>query len=73
MLGALLQIVHLKFWDKVPMQHCRVPEAVDLTMLDIQNDPCLYGGTPVVFRDDFQQILPVVIKGGREQVVGTCL
>lgn len=27
----------------------------------------------MVFGGDFQQILPVVIKGGREQVVGACL
>jgi len=40
-------------------------------------DPSLekkpFGGKVVVFGGDFRQILPVVIKGGREDIVGSCL
>ena len=32
-----------------------------------------FGGKVVVFEGDFRQILPVVIKGGREDIVGSCL
>ena len=32
-----------------------------------------FGGVTVVFGGDFQQILPVVQKGRREQLVGACL
>ena len=42
-------------------------------MQDLRDDPRPYGGTTVVYEGDFQQILPVVIKGGREQIVGACL
>ena len=73
LLARLLQKVRLIIWDEVPTQDRRAPEAVDLTMQDIRNDLRPYGGTPVVFGGDFQQTLPVVIKGGREQIVGACL
>ena len=40
---------------------------------DIRNNDQLFGGIPVVFGGNFQQILPVVLKGSREQIVGQCL
>jgi hypothetical protein len=55
------------------MQDQRAQEAVDKTMQDIRDDPRPYGGTTVVFGGDFQQILPVVVKGGRGNIVGFCL
>jgi hypothetical protein len=73
MLAELLRRVSLIIWDEVPMQDRRAPEAVDLSMQDIRSDPRPYGGVTVVYGGDFKQILPVVIKGGREQVVGACL
>jgi PIF1-like helicase/Helicase len=33
----------------------------------------LFGGVTVVFGGDFKQILPVVVKGAREAIVGACL
>jgi hypothetical protein len=73
MLAELLKKVRLIIWDEVPMQDRRAQEAVDKTMQDIRDDPRPYGGTTVVFGGDFQQILPVVVKGGREDIVGFCL
>jgi hypothetical protein len=73
MLAELLEKVRLIIWDEVPMQDRRAQEAVDKTMQDIRNDPRPYGGTTVAYGSDFQQILPVVVKGGREQIVGLCL
>ena len=51
----------------------RSQEAIDLTLKDIRNNDQLFGGILVVFGGDFQQILPVVLKGSREQIVGQCL
>ena len=55
------------------MQDRLCQEAVDLTFKDIRNSNQPFGGVTVVFGGDFQQILPVVVKGGREQIVGQCL
>jgi len=61
------------------MTHRHAFEAVDRTLRDLMKavDPSLeekpFGGKVIVFGGDFRQILPVVIKGGREDIVGSCL
>jgi len=61
------------------MTHRHAFEAVDRTLKDLMKaiDPSLedkpFGGKVVVFGGDFRQILPVVIKGGCEDIVGSCL
>lgn len=73
MMAELLKITNLIIWDEVPMQHRFGPEAVDRTLQDIRGSPRQFGGVTVVFGGDFQQILPVIIKGSRESIVGACL
>jgi hypothetical protein len=63
----------MMIWDEAPMQHCHIPEAVDRTLQDICECDKPFGGLTVVFGGDFQQILPVIIKGSRPQIVGACL
>ena len=72
-LGKLLQEVSLIIWDEVLMQNHFCQEAVDLTMQDIRANAQPFGGVTVVFGGDFQQILPVIRKGRREQIVGACI
>jgi hypothetical protein len=72
-LAELITKTDLIIWDEVPMQDRLCQEAVDLTLKDIRNNNQLFGGIPVVFGGDFQQILPVIPKGRREQIVGQCL
>ncbi|CAG8765368.1 4198_t:CDS:2 [Rhizophagus irregularis] len=54
-------------------------KAVDRTLKDLMKaiDPLLeeklFGGKVIVFGDDFCQILPVVIKKNREDIVESCL
>ena len=61
------------------MTHRHAFEAVDRTLKDLMKaiDPSLeekpFGGKVIVFGGDFRQILPVVIKGSREDIVGSCL
>ena len=61
------------------MTHRHAFEAVDRTLRDLMKavDPLLeekpFGGKVVVFGGDFRQILLVVIKGRREDIVGSCL
>jgi ATP-dependent DNA helicase PIF1 len=73
MLADLLRETDLIIWDEVPMQHKHAPECVDRTLQDIRHNNSPFGGIPVVFGGDFQQILPVVEKGSREQIVDACL
>ena len=61
------------FWDEAPMQHRHTFEAVDRTFQDIRNDPRPFGGVVFCFCGDFRQILPVVPRGTRGQIVSACL
>jgi hypothetical protein len=55
------------------MQSKLVPDAVDQTLRDLLQDDRPFGGITVVFGGDFQQILPVVVRGTREQIVNESL
>lgn len=72
-LGDLICIADLIVWDEAPMQHCHIHKAVNRTFQDIHHSNALFGGLSVVFGGDFQQILLVIEKGSRPEVVGACL
>src|SRR5207248_7873969 len=78
-LASLLQVARLIIWDEAPMTYRHTFEAVDRTLRDLMKavDPLLeekpFEGKVVVFGGDFCQILPVVIKGSREDIVESCL
>jgi hypothetical protein len=69
----------LIIWDEAPMMHCRAFEAVDRTLCDLmQLDDAqvtgkIFGEKTVVLGGDFRQILPVVPKVGREDIVSASL
>ncbi|KAG0574270.1 hypothetical protein KC19_VG249600 [Ceratodon purpureus] len=63
----------LIIWDEVPMQHRHCAEAVDRSLRDIRDSNSPFGGVTVVFGGDFRQILPVIPRGSRPQIVGACL
>jgi hypothetical protein len=69
----MLRQVKLLIWDEAGNQSRFAPEAVDRTLRDIRNDDRPFGGMTVVFGGDFQQTLPVVPKGSREEIVSHCL
>ena len=49
-------------------------EAIDRTLRDFLDQPDLpFGGITVAFGGDFQQTLPIVPKGSKEEIVGACL
>ena len=72
-LAALICQTDLVIWDEAPMQHRHIMEAVDRSFRDLRNSDRPFGGLTVVFGRDFQQILPVILKGSRAQVVGACM
>ncbi len=72
--AALIRAANLIVWDEAPMMHKHVFEAVDKTFRDIMGRPdMLFGGKVVVLGGDFRQILPVVPRGNRGQIVGASL
>lgn len=65
----------LIIWDEAPMINRLAFEAFDRTMCDIMNKfnkggvALPFGGKIIVFGGDFRQILHVVPKGGRADIV----
>ncbi|XP_031116655.1 ATP-dependent DNA helicase PIF1-like [Ipomoea triloba] len=78
-LAELIIKCSLIIWDEAPMMHKHCFEALDKTMRDLlrfcnplsANLP--FGGKTVVLGGDFRQILPVIPKGSRQDIVGACV
>ncbi|XP_047949496.1 uncharacterized protein LOC125195385 [Salvia hispanica] len=78
-LAELIIRAKLIIWDEAPMVHKHSIEAVGRTFRDIMRvcdegsmqKP--FGGKTVVFGGDFRQILPVVPKGSRQDVVNVVI
>jgi PIF1-like helicase len=71
--AELLLQTSLILWDEALMQHRHIFDAVDRTLRDVLDVDKLFGGITVVFGGDYQQILPVIPKGSRAQIVAACL
>jgi hypothetical protein len=77
--AALIWAARLIVWDEAPMAHKHVFEAVNRTLQHVMGDvdPALkdmfFGGKVVVMGGDFRQILPVVPRGRRGQIVDASL
>ena len=72
-LAELISKTDLVIWDEAPMQHRHIHEAVNRTFQDILHSDKPFGGLCIVFGGDFKQILPVIVKGSRPQIVGACM
>ncbi|XP_045821940.1 uncharacterized protein LOC123914810 [Trifolium pratense] len=73
----LAQLIHrakLIIWDEAPMMHRHCFEAVDRTLKDIMQEKRFpFGGKVVVLGGDFRQILPVIPKGTRHEIVHSAI
>ncbi|RZB70450.1 ATP-dependent DNA helicase pif1 [Glycine soja] len=72
-LAELLQRTKLIIWDEAPMCHKFSFEALDKILKDIMHNDRPFGGKVIVFGGDFQQILPVVPRGSRSDIVHASL
>ena len=72
--AELIYIIHLVIWDKALLQYCHVYEAVDRSFRNIRIcEDKVFRGLIVVFRGDFKQILPVIVKDSQPRIIGACL
>jgi hypothetical protein len=60
-------------WDEVVPQHRHAIETLDRTLRDLRDKDEPFGGVSVIMGGDFQQTLPVIPKGSREQVLDATL
>ncbi|KAL6581726.1 hypothetical protein OROMI_005740 [Orobanche minor] len=71
-LAALINKTRLIIWDEAPMMNRYCFEALDRSLKHIATDGrnvLPFGGKVIVLGGDFRQILPVVTKGSREDIV----
>ncbi|MCI03653.1 helicase-like protein, partial [Trifolium medium] len=71
--AGLLKLTKLIIWDEAPMAHRFTFEALERTLRDVmssfKNSKTVFGGKVIVFGGDFRQILPVVPRGTRSDIV----
>lgn len=66
-------------WDEISMADKRAVECADALCREIMRDKDAaleavpFGGKLMIFAGDWRQLLPVVVRGGRAQVVNTCM
>ncbi|KAI3709788.1 hypothetical protein L2E82_39554 [Cichorium intybus] len=71
--AKLLSLAKIIIWDESTMAHRQAVEAVDRTMQDITNVTLPFGGKIMILGGDFRQVLPVVRRGTRAQIVDSSL
>ena len=72
--AELLRQAKVIIWDEAPMAHRDVFECIDRTLRDItDNEHEPFGGKILVLSGDFRQVLPIVPKAARAQIVAACL
>jgi hypothetical protein len=77
--AELLKLTQLIVWDECSMIGRYTLEAGDRTFRDVFKtiNPALenvpFGGRTIVFGGDFRQVLPVIAKGSRADIVNQCI
>ncbi|MCO5605294.1 hypothetical protein L7F22_059476 [Adiantum nelumboides] len=72
-LAELIRVCKLIVWDEAPMTNQNAFEAFDRTLQDIMCSRKFFGGKVLLLGGDFKQILPVVPKGSRPDIVNATL
>ncbi|KAJ9551807.1 hypothetical protein OSB04_015852 [Centaurea solstitialis] len=71
--AQLLRDARLIIWDEASMAKRQAVEALDRTMQDLIGSRLPFGGKIMVMGGDFRQVLPVVSRGTRAQIVDSSL
>ncbi|KAL4580135.1 hypothetical protein LXL04_016316 [Taraxacum kok-saghyz] len=71
--AQLLRLAKIIIWDESSMAHRQAVEAVDRSIQDITKLNLPFGGKIMILGGDFRQVLPVVRRGTRAQIVDSSL
>ncbi|XP_022893201.1 uncharacterized protein LOC111407769 [Olea europaea var. sylvestris] len=71
--GILLKMCKLIIWDEAPMVNQCAVEAVDKMLKDINDCNLPFGGKAMVLRGDFRQVLLIVPRGKKEDIIKASL
>ena len=72
-LSRMLQDASILIIDEATLLHRKVLEAMDTTLQDLRSSTEIMGGLLTILCGDFRQILPVIPKGTRANIVDACL
>ncbi|XP_074370042.1 uncharacterized protein LOC141711481 [Apium graveolens] len=78
-IAKFIKETRLIIWDEAPMQNRFAFECLDRSLCDIMRSVSpdrynkLFGGITIVLGGDFRQILPVITKGSRSDIVHSCI
>ncbi|KAL4581368.1 hypothetical protein LXL04_017582 [Taraxacum kok-saghyz] len=71
--AQLLRLAKIIIWDESSMAHRQAVEAVDRSIQDITKLNLPFGGKIMILGGDFRQVLPVVRRDTRAQIVDSSL
>ncbi|KHJ98575.1 hypothetical protein OESDEN_01447 [Oesophagostomum dentatum] len=60
-------------WDAAPMAPKQAIDAVDRLLQEVTQVDSPFGDKVMLLGEDFRQILPVACKGGRAEMIATCI
>ena len=78
-IAELIKQTSLIIWDEAPMQNRFAFECLDRSLRDIMKSVSAdryykpFGGITMLLGGDFRQILPVISKGSRADIVSSCI
>ncbi|CAN6548323.1 unnamed protein product [Malus baccata var. baccata] len=68
-LAKLIQKAKAIIWDEATMAHRHAFEALDRTFRDLIDIDLPFGGKIMIFGGDFRQVLPVIRKGTKSELI----
>ncbi|XP_025635794.1 uncharacterized protein [Arachis hypogaea] len=72
-LAKLIRQTTAIFWDEAPMANKELVQSLDHTLRDILANGMPFGGKVMVMEGDFRQVLPVVPKGSKSQMISASI
>lgn len=60
-------------WDEAPMINMYCVKTLDLLLYDITNCTIPFGGKVMIMGGYFRQVLPVIAKGNKAQMISSCI
>ncbi|XP_046417440.1 uncharacterized protein LOC124178246 [Neodiprion fabricii] len=64
-----IRSIDVIIWDECSMIPKIAIELIDRTLKDIMEDASPFGGKTIILGGDFRQVLPVVKRGGKQQII----